>query len=184
LANPRIARILSNPYYAFFVSDDGDEVTARSLLPTIRTKKQTSDRPGPSPQKKRLPNPTSSDSDYDDMTFHPASPGVHHHPSAAQAFTVSDADPKSAHSAKERDTDDPNSWIRPDRRRLRTMRSRYTPPDVDITALKPRTAELVVKYEKVFRVMKHEDDEFFKFRESFFQRLASSSRRKRLGSGE
>ncbi len=40
---------------------------------------------------------------------------------------------------------------------------------VDITTLKPESAKLYVKYEKVFHVMKDEDDEFVAFRKRFLE---------------
>uniref|UniRef100_A0A7S1MAC7 Uncharacterized protein n=1 Tax=Neobodo designis TaxID=312471 RepID=A0A7S1MAC7_NEODS len=42
-------------------------------------------------------------------------------------------------------------------------------PIVDITTLKPQSAKLYVKYEKLYDAMRAEDDEFFAFRRQFLE---------------
>jgi hypothetical protein len=42
--------------------------------------------------------------------------------------------------------------------------------DIDITTLKPQSAKLFVKYQKLYDTMKAEDDEFIAFRKDYIQR--------------
>jgi hypothetical protein len=45
-----------------------------------------------------------------------------------------------------------------------------TVSSVDLTSLKPQSAKLYVKYEKLYHTMKSEDDEFFAFRNDYLRK--------------
>jgi hypothetical protein len=96
---PLPSPIQRNPYYIYFKSTEGDEATARLLLPELRETTNSS------PKEER-----------------------------------------------------------------RSSRHRDEKDKVDLTSLKPRTAELFVKLEKLYRKMKKEDTEFENFRKDFFER--------------
>ena len=84
-------------------------------------------------------------------------------------------EPSSAPSAK-RETPPasgavPSSSSYVDRARLRAYRPRHGDDQVDLLALNSATAQAYVKYEKLYRMMVSEDDEFFAFRRQYFKKL-------------
>lgn len=65
-------------------------------------------------------------------------------------------------------SNDPRSFHHIDRQRLKMHKPKYSDlGPVDVTTLKPKSAVMHVKYEKLWRRMKAEDDEFVAFRKEY-----------------
>lgn len=83
--------------------------------------------------------------------------------------------PPKSHMAKKQDPLKTNSYYTyfhaptEDERVARKLLSDPVKAGVDLTSLKPESAKLYVKYEKVHAAMKAEDDEFVAFRKTFLE---------------
>lgn len=153
-------RIIDNPYYKYFHSGDGDELTAQSLLPDVFVEQrkllakehhdaQVKAEGVLKKEDSLLPSVSGTllDKDYaidDDLTYSP--------------------------SRKKRDQG--SKGVGKDGKPVAKKQHRPVKkePPIDITALKPKSAELYVKYEKLYRLMLAEDREFVAFRKDYLAR--------------
>jgi hypothetical protein len=192
---PKSEAYMANQYLRYFHSSEGDAETAESLLPSLKDARGTSSsgqrwrdkhraERNVMVSKKRASSRSSSggsspssfnghlDSDGDeDLAYSPkASPpqsvaaGTQHSRGAVKPLLEN-----GAHAP-------PSASPYLDRARLRAIRPKNnSDKDVDLLNLNPASAEAYVKYEKLYRMMVAEDDEFFAFRRQYFKRLAGPS---------